>query len=121
MNKMLRYTSAVGPLQNKKTLNRSGAEYLTSPDRLVLPQILPPPDMPVIGYLTQEHRQFMFPLYGRPTFTNRGVWEYAALIDDIRIALCTDPQRILMTGDGVEIPNYPGVWRVTLYEPRFVV
>lgn len=118
---MLRYTSAVGPLQHRAGLKGSRAEYLTSPDALILPQTLPPPDMPTIGYLTQEHRHFMFPLFGRPTYTNRAVWEYATIIENIRIALCTDPQRILATGDGVEVPNQPGVWRVTLYEPRFVI
>lgn len=118
---MLKYASAVGPLQQKKRLNTSRAEYLTDPNQLVLPQTMPPPNMPVIGYLTQEHRHFIFPLYGRPTITNRAVWEYSTLIEDVLISLCTDPQRILATGDGVEVPNQPGVWRVTLYEPRFVI
>ena len=115
---MLRFTSAVGPLQRTR-LEGSKAEYITAPDRLLLAQTLPPPVMPIIGYLTQEHRNLTFGLYGRPTMTNRGVWEYSVQVYELRFPLCTDPQRILATGDGVEIPGQPGVWRVTLYEPRF--
>jgi hypothetical protein len=117
---MLRYTSAIGPLQRPTAkLTSSGAEYITTPDRLLLAKTLPPPDMPVIGYLTQEHRSCMYGLHGRPTMTNRMVWEYAVQVDKLRLPLCTDPLRILMTGDTVEIPGQPGVYRVTLYEPRF--
>jgi hypothetical protein len=114
---MLRFTSPVGPLQ--KPLQGSRAEYITAPDRLLLAQTLPPPVMPIIGYVTQENQRHMYSLYGRPTLTNRGVWEYSVQIEDLRLPLCTDPQRILMTGDAVEVPGKPGVWRVNLYEPRF--
>ena len=115
---MLRYTSPIGPLQ-RTPLQGSKAEYITTPDRLLLAKTMPPPEMPIIGYLTQEHRSCMYGLYGRPTYTNRAVWEYSVKVDELRIALCTDPQRILMTGDVVEIPGQSGVYRVTLYEPRF--
>lgn len=115
---MLKYTSAVGPLK-QSALNSSKAEYITAPDRLLLAKIMPPPDMPVIGYLTKEHRSCMYGLHGRPTMTRQAVWEYAVQVETLRIPLCTDPQRILATGDSVEIPGQPGIWRVTLYEPRF--
>jgi hypothetical protein len=114
---MLRYTSPVGPLKHK--LTGSKAEYVTTPDRLVLAQTMPPPELPLIGYLTQEHRSCMYGLHGRPTYTNRAVWEYNVNVDGLRLPLCTDPQRILMTGDTVEIPGQSGVYRVTIYEPRF--
>ena len=90
-------------------------------DMLELPVPMAPPAMPQLGYVTHEHFEQVIPLHGAPNSQSRYGFEYYVVTNSAgRISICTPPDRELWTGDGVEVPGLPGVWRVTLFEPRYI-
>lgn len=105
------YMTSVDDAYNKRALQSTGT--------LLLPVRGPPPPMPQLGYLSHEFKKDVIALYGMPTYSRSSQYEYyVEMTNGGRIPLCTDPNRILWTGDIVSIPAQPGAWTVTLYEPR---
>jgi len=105
-----KYTSAVEP-ELSQTPPGGG---------LLLPSQQPPPTMPQLGYLTREHCNIVFQLYGQRKRGYGSVYEYYyEPSGGGRVPLCTRHERPLWTGDTVELPGQQGIWRVTLLPLRF--
>lgn len=104
----------------------SACTSLRAPPPLLLeiPERMAPPRMPQLGFLSHDNSKEIFGLFGQFVYPNgfQNRWEYyyePVRGNGGRILLCTAPDRELWTGDGVVLPGEPGVWRVTLYEPRY--
>ena len=86
---------------------------------MILPVRAPPPDMPRLGYLTHNLKSKIYALYGGPRYDRGSQYEYyVELGPNIRVPLCTDPNRFLGDNDVVTIPSQPGGWTVTLDDVR---
>lgn len=112
---------------NPTLLHTSGAQTslrAPAPMPLEIPERMPPPAMPQLGFLSHVNYKEIYGLFGQLRYPNgfQNIWEYyyePGRGNGGRILLCTAPDRELWDGDGVALPGEVGVWRVNLFKPRY--